>query len=67
MRIVFFNDRIDWPFTLRKVNRLGALDNRVLNRVFQLNLEEIKGEWRKLRNEERYDVLSSPHMIRMIK
>ena len=67
MGIVFFNDRIDWPFTLRKVSRLEVLDNRVLNRVFQLNLEEIKGEWRKLRNEERYDVLSSPHMIRMIK
>jgi len=52
---------------LRKVNRLEVLDNRMLNRVFQLNLEEIKGDWRKLRNEKRYDVSSSAHMIRMIK
>lgn len=46
---------------------MGVLENKVRNRVFQLNLEEIKGDWRKLRNEKRYDVSSSPHMIRMFK
>ena len=45
----------------------GATMKDMLTRVFQRNLEEIKGDWRKLRNEKRYDVSSSPHMIRMIK
>jgi hypothetical protein len=45
-----------------------VFENRVLRRIFGPKRdEEVKGEWRKLRNEEFRDLYSSPSIIRIIK
>jgi hypothetical protein len=41
-------------------------ENRVLRRIFQPKRDEVTGEWRKLHNEELYNVYSSPD-IRQVK
>jgi hypothetical protein len=47
--------------------RLGVLENRVLRRKFGPKRDEVKGDWRKLHNEELHNLYSSPNIIRMIK
>jgi hypothetical protein len=42
-------------------------ENRVLRRVLGPKRDEVKGEWRKLYNEELRDLFSSPSIIRIIK
>jgi hypothetical protein len=42
-------------------------ENRVLKRIFEPRKDEVKGEWRKLHNEELHNLYSSPSIIRMIK
>jgi hypothetical protein len=39
----------------------------VLKRIFGPDRDEVSGDWRKLRNEERHDLYSSPNIIRIIK
>jgi hypothetical protein len=39
----------------------------VLRRIFGLRRDEVKGDWRKLHNEELHNLYSSPNIIRMIK
>jgi hypothetical protein len=39
----------------------------VLRRIFGPKRDEVTGEWRKLHNEELYDLYSSPDIIRIIK
>jgi hypothetical protein len=41
--------------------------NRVLRRKFGPKRDEVTEEWRKLHNEELYNVYSSASIIRMIK
>ena len=41
--------------------------NRVLRRIFGPRGNEIKGEWRKLHNEELNDLYWSPNIVRVIK
>jgi hypothetical protein len=42
--------------------------NRVLRKIFGPKRDkEVTGEWRKLHNEERHDLYSSPCIIRIIK
>jgi hypothetical protein len=46
--------------TLREEQWLGVFENRVLRRIFGPKRDEVTGEWRKLHNEERRDLYSSP-------
>ena len=42
-------------------------EKRVLRRIFGPKRDEVRGEWRKLHNEEVNDVYSSPNIVWMIK
>jgi hypothetical protein len=53
--------------TLREEHRLRVFENRVLRRIFGPKRDEVKGEWRKLHNEELHNLYSSPNIIRTIK
>jgi len=53
--------------TLREERRLRAFEDRVLRRVSGPKRDEVTGEWRKLRNEEIYNLYCLPNIIRMIK
>jgi hypothetical protein len=48
-------------------NSLRVFENRVLRRIFGPKRDEVKGDWRKLHNEELHNLYSSPNIIRMIK
>jgi len=52
-----------WSLTLEDVHRLRVFENRVPRRLFGPKRDEIKGEWRKLHNEEMY---SSPSIFRVM-
>ena len=56
-----------WSVTLREERRLRVFENRVLKRIFVPKRDEVTGEWRKLHNEERNDLYSSPNIVREIK
>jgi hypothetical protein len=56
-----------WSLTLREEHRLRVFENRVLRRIFGPKRDEVRGEWRKLHNEELRDLYSSPNIIRIIK
>ena len=42
-------------------------ENMVLRRIFGHRRDEVKGEWRRLHNEELNDLYSSPNIVRVIK
>jgi hypothetical protein len=49
-----------WSLTLREDRRLRVFENRVLSWIFGPRRDEVTGKWRKLHNEERRDLYSSP-------
>jgi hypothetical protein len=55
-----------WYLTLREEHRLRVFENRMLRKVFGPKREE-EGSWRKLHNDELYDLYSSPDIVRVIK
>jgi hypothetical protein len=56
-----------WSLTLREEHRLRVFENRMLRRTFGPKRDEVTGGWRKLHNEELYNLYSAPNIIRMIK
>jgi hypothetical protein len=44
-----------------------VFENRVLRRIFGPKRDDVIGGWRKLHNEELYNLNSSPTIIRIIK
>jgi hypothetical protein len=45
-----------WFLILREAGRLRALESNVLRRVFGPKRKEVTGKWRRLLNEELYDL-----------
>jgi hypothetical protein len=56
-----------WSVTLREEHRLRVSENTVLRRIFGPKRDEVTGEWRKLHNDELYNLYSSTNIIRQIK
>jgi hypothetical protein len=44
-----------------------VLENKVLREIFEPKRDEVTGEWRRLHDEELYDLHFSPKIIRVIK
>jgi exonuclease III len=56
-----------WSVTLREERKLRMFEKRVLRRIFRPRRDEVKGDWRKLHNEELHNLYSSSNIIRIIK
>ena len=56
-----------WSLTLREDSRLSVFENMVLMRIFGPKRDEVRGEWRKLHNEELNDLYCSPDIFRVMK
>ena len=52
---------------MREKRRLKLFEHRVLRRIFGPKRDEVKGEWRKLHDEELYDRCPSINIVRIIK
>ena len=51
-----------WSFTLREERGVRVFENRVFRRIFGPKTDEVKGELRKLHNEELNDLYCSPNI-----
>jgi len=56
-----------WSLTLREERKLRVFENMVFRRIFGPRREKVRGEWRRLHNEELNDLYSSPNIVRVIK
>jgi len=56
-----------WSLTLQDKRKLRLMENMVLRRIFGPRRDEVKGEWRRLHNEELNDLYCSPNIVRVIK
>jgi hypothetical protein len=56
-----------WSLELRKEYNLRVFENRVLKKIFGPKRDGVRGQWRKLHNEELNDLYCSPNIVRVIK
>jgi len=52
---------------MQEERKLRVFENMVLRRIFGSRRDEVRGEWRRLHNEELNDLYSSPSIVRVIK
>ena len=52
---------------MREERKLRVFENRVLRRIFGPKRDEVKGEWRKLHNEELNDLYSPSNIVQAVK
>jgi hypothetical protein len=52
---------------LREERRLRAFENKVARRIFGSKRDEVRGEWRKLYDEELNDLYCSPNIVLVMK
>ena len=52
---------------MREERKLLVFENMVLRRIFGPRRDEVRGEWRRLHNEELNDLYCSPNIVRVIK
>jgi hypothetical protein len=56
----------NWSVVLRTENRLRVFENMVLRKILWSKWDEVREQWKKLHNEELYDLYSSQNIIQMI-
>jgi len=56
-----------WSLALREERKLRLSENMVLRRIFGPRRDKVRGEWRRLHNEELNDLYSSPNIVRVVK
>jgi hypothetical protein len=56
-----------WSLTVREEHKLRVFENRVLRRIFGPKRDGVTGEWRKLHNEELYNLNSTPSKSKKVK
>jgi len=54
-------------WSLREEHRVRLFESRVLRNIFGPKRDKVTGEWRRLHNEELYDLYLLPDIIQVIK
>jgi hypothetical protein len=52
---------------MREERRLREFENRVLRKIFELEMDGVTEKWRKTPNEELNDLCCLPNIVRVIK